>query len=172
MAKSKNSWGRLYLTDAYHHVLWVQQVSYFFVRELRFLWPVISNRTRKRGKAQHDGRPPLIDRRQTFVAICRNEISLRATTGVGWGPVWMIPLHCSTSETPTTVQESGTDLLHKPSYRQFLLPRQQRSVGGQFEWHRETGRPRKPPVWYNNLGHIFCTGRDIANFVFKYPNFR
>ena len=33
----------------------------------------------------------------------------------------------------------------------------------------ETGRPRKLPLWYKNLGHISYTGRVIANFVFKYP---
>ena len=57
-------------------------------------------------------------------------------TGVGWGPVSMIPLHCPTPKTPTFVQESGTSLLYKPTYTQlyvqivnFSLPWQQGSVG-------------------------------------------
>jgi len=62
------------------------------------------------------------------------------------------------------VQESGTFLLYKPSYSQFYvqtanfsLPWQRGSVVGQFEWHHETGWPRKHR-------------RVMANFVYKYPN--
>ena len=46
---------------------------------------------------------------------------------------------------------------------------------GQFERHHETVRPRKPPFWYKNLGHLhdlLYAGLVIANFVLKYPNFR
>jgi len=61
----------------------------------------ITNKTRKRGKAQRDGRPPLFYKRRTFVAACENFVTM--ATRVGWGPVWMIPLHCPTTKTPTLV---------------------------------------------------------------------
>jgi len=76
-------------------------------------------------------RPPLFYRRRTFVATCENSVTV--ATEVGWGPVWMIPLHCPTSKTPTLVQESGTYLPYKPSqfYVQifnFSLLWQQREI--------------------------------------------
>ena len=54
-----------------------------------------SIKTRKRGNAQRDGRPPLFYRRRTFVSTREYFV----TTGGGWGPVWMIPLHCPTAKT-------------------------------------------------------------------------
>jgi len=131
-----------------------------------FVYYVNKNWTRKRGNAQRDGRPLLFYRRRTFVTIA---------SGVGWGPVSVMPSHCPTPKTPTLVRESGTYLLYKPSYSQFYvqivefsLPWQQGSVRSQFEWHRETGQPRNLPVCHKNLqGRICYTDRVIANFVFK-----
>ena len=62
-----------------------------------------SNRVRnlisgKRGKAQRDGRSPLFYRHQTFVATCKNFVTM--ATGVGWGPVWIISLYCRTLKPP------------------------------------------------------------------------
>jgi len=99
-------------------------------------------------------------------------------TVVGWGPVSNDTITLLDPQNPTLVQQSGIYLLHKPSYDKFYvqivhfsLPWQQGSVGDQFELHYYTMKLadlEKPPVCYKNLEHISCTGRVIANFVFKH----
>jgi len=59
-------------------------------------------------------------RHRTFVVNV--EISLPWQQGsIDWGSIWMIPLHCRSSETCSFVRESGTYPLYKSSYSQFYL---------------------------------------------------
>ena len=109
--------------------------------------------------------------------FCRNMQKFRYHGKVSFGVQFEWYCYIARPLKPALCYKNLTDLLYKLSYSQscvqivnFLLPCQQGSIRGQFEWHPETV-DLENPVWYKNLGCISYTGRVIANFVFKYPNF-
>ena len=84
-------------------------------------------------------------------------------------------INCATSKTPFFVQEFRQYLLHKQRYREFCVKIDQ------FRYHGNKGRcgvnfndtvKLCDPVWSKNLGHIYYTGREMANFALKFTNFR
>jgi len=78
--------------------------------------------------------------------------------------------NCLTLKTPYFVQESGTYLIYKPRYGNFvkiskiLLPWQPGSVTVKFKCYHLIPQPWKPFVCCKNLRLISCTNWIIAHF--------